>query len=95
LGYLEFPNLIKDTIASLVTITNRHKQGINVALEYRFYLMQRNRKLIPDGIYVAPCLSFYGYQFSNGLNIVNTSTEDFLELKVELSLCLESIRAER
>jgi hypothetical protein len=81
LGYLEFPNLIKDTIASLVTITNRHKQGINVALEYRFYLMQRNRRPIPDGIYVAPYLSFYGYQFSNGLNIVDSPSEDFAKLE--------------
>ena len=53
LGYLEFPSLFSDTIAKLVNITSRTKYGINVALEYRFYLMQRNVRPTPDGLYLA------------------------------------------
>lgn len=72
IGYLEFPQLLKDTIAGLVAITSRHKQGINVALEYRFYLMKRNVRPAPDGLYLAPFFSYYGYKFKNDLNILHT-----------------------
>jgi len=69
LGYLEFPSLFKDNIANIVTITSRQKYGINVALEYRFYLMQRNIRPIPDGLYLAPFVSYYGYGFKNDIDI--------------------------
>jgi hypothetical protein len=74
-GYLEFPKLFKDTIANLVAITSRHKQGINIALEYRFYLMKRNARPVPDGLYIAPFVSYYGYQFRNDVNILHTSLD--------------------
>ncbi|MCX6303711.1 MAG: DUF3575 domain-containing protein [Bacteroidetes bacterium] len=68
-GYLEFPSLTRDSIAGLVAITSREKHGINLALEYRFYLMQRNFRPIPDGLYLSPFVSFYGYRFKNGLDL--------------------------
>ena len=61
LGYLEFPALFKDTIGSLVALSGRDKYGINIALEYRFYLTTRNGRPIPDGVYLAPFCSYYGY----------------------------------
>ena len=64
-GYLEFPSLFKDTIAGILAITSRQKSGINLALEYRFYLLKRNARPSPDGVYLAPYTSFYGYQFKN------------------------------
>ena len=70
LGYLEFPSLFKDTIASIISITSRQKYGINVALEYRFYLMQRNLRPIPDGLYLAPFVSYYGYGFKNDIDVI-------------------------
>ncbi|MBE0648140.1 MAG: DUF3575 domain-containing protein [Bacteroidales bacterium] len=75
LGYLEYPTLFKDTIAGLVNVTSRQKRGINVGLEYRFYLMKRNRRPIPDGLYLAPYASFYGYSFKNNLDILETTVD--------------------
>lgn len=75
LGYLEFPSLLKDTIAGLVSIHSRQKQGINVAVEYRFYLTKRNRRPAPDGLYLAPYASFYGYSFKNGIDILKTNVD--------------------
>jgi hypothetical protein len=75
LGYLEFPSLFKDTIGSLLAITGREKYGINIALEYRFYLGKRNGRPIPDGVYLAPYASYYGYHFKNDVNLLYTSLD--------------------
>jgi hypothetical protein len=75
LGYLEFPSLFKDTIGSLLAITSREKYGINVALEYRFYLGKRNSRPIPDGVYLAPFASYYGYHFKNDVNMMHTTLD--------------------
>ncbi|TSA25321.1 MAG: hypothetical protein D4R67_10285 [Bacteroidetes bacterium] len=48
---------------------------MNVGCEYRFYLMKRNRRPIPDGLYIAPYASFYGYSFKNGIDILQTSID--------------------
>jgi hypothetical protein len=70
-GYLEFPSLFKDTIARILAITSREKRGINLSFEYRFYLMKRNSRPIPDGVYLAPYFSYYGYWFKNGFDLVS------------------------
>jgi hypothetical protein len=80
LGYLEFGQLFGDTVANLVKITDRQKQGINAAVEYRFYLTKRNTSPIPDGLYIAPYLSFYGYSFSNGLEVVGSEEPAFARM---------------
>jgi hypothetical protein len=80
LGYLEFGPIAGDTIASLVQITDRQKQGINFSFEYRFYLTGHNSRPIPDGVFLAPYFSFYGYSFSNGLDILGSTADDFARL---------------
>jgi len=80
LGYLEFGQLIKDTIADFLRITNRWKQGFNLSFEYRFYLKNRNTRPIPDGLYLAPYFSLYRYKFGNGLDIIQTPADDFAKL---------------
>jgi len=74
-GFLEFPSLFKDTIGGMVNINSREKFGINLGFEYRFYLMQRNRRPIPDGLYLAPYASYYGYSFKNGIDILQTTVD--------------------
>ena len=81
LGYLEFPSLFKDTIGSLLAITGREKYGINVALEYRFYLGKRNSRPIPDGVYLAPFASYYGYHFKNNVDVLHTALDSAGALK--------------
>lgn len=71
-GYLEFPPLFQDTIGNLLAITGREKYGINLALEYRFYLGKRNSRPIPDGVYLAPYASYYGYHFKNNVDLMHT-----------------------
>ena len=75
IGYLEFPQLFKDNIANLVAITSREKYGMNLALEYRFYPCKRNARPIPDGVYIAPFASYYGYHFKNNIDVLHTSLD--------------------
>jgi len=81
IGYLEFPSLFKDNIANVVNITSKQKWGTNIALEYRFYMMKRNLRPIPDGVYIAPFASYYGYHFKNGLDIVKTTIDSAGQIK--------------
>jgi len=81
LGYLVMPRLFDDTISSLINITSHQKQGVNVTMEYRFYLTRLNVRPIPAGLYIGPYLTYYGYRFRNGLEILNPndSTNGMLE----------------
>ena len=74
-GFLEFPRLIKDTVAHLISLGDRKKYGMNIAAEYRFYPLKRNRRPIPDGLYIGPYASYYGYHFENDFDILNTTID--------------------
>ena len=69
LGYLVFPKLIADTVIDLVNITSSEKWGLNSTMEYRFYLTKLNSRPVPAGLYIGPYLTYYRYQFKNGLDI--------------------------
>jgi hypothetical protein len=69
LGYLVMHRL-EDTLIDAINITTRQKNGINVTLEYRFYLTKLNSRPVPAGLYLGPYLTFYGYKFKNGLDIM-------------------------
>jgi hypothetical protein len=71
-GYLEFPALFSDNIADILFITGREKKGINVALEYRFYLKKLNARPTPSGVYLAPFASYYGYGFTNDVDMIGS-----------------------
>jgi hypothetical protein len=74
-GYLLFPRLIDDTIANLVVLTGREKYGVNLAFDYRYYPLSRNRRPAPDGLYLGGYLSYYGFQFKNDFNILHTTVD--------------------
>jgi hypothetical protein len=86
LGYLEFPSLFKDTILNLVAITSRHKYGFNAEIEYRFYMMNRNLRPIPDGLYFAPFVSYYGYHFKNDVDILHVVSDSAGLVKGDFSV---------
>jgi len=73
LGYLEFGQLVEDTLIDLINVTSREKWGLNATIEYRFYLTKLNTRLIPAGLYIGPYLTFYRYHFMNGLEILPAS----------------------
>jgi hypothetical protein len=74
-GYLILPKLISDTVAGLITISNGEKHGINLAFDYRYYPMARNRRPAPDGLYLGGYLSYYGFRFSNNLDILGSDVD--------------------
>lgn len=74
-GYLMFPKILSDTVAGLVNITGGKKYGVNLAFDYRYYPTARNRRPAPDGLYLGGFLSYYGFNFSNNLDILDTDLD--------------------
>ncbi len=74
-GFLNFPKIISDTVAGLVTITGGEKYGINLAFDFRYYPLSRNRRPAPDGLYLGGFVSYYGFRFSNKLDILHTDLD--------------------
>lgn len=72
-GYLLFPRLLSDTVLNIIYIHKGTKSGVNLSLDYRYYPFQRNRRPAPDGLYIGGYLSYYGFQFKNTFDIVDTN----------------------
>jgi hypothetical protein len=66
---LVIPKII-DTIGSIAMVSDYKRQGINVAIDYRYYLKLRNRRPAPDGLYIGGYVSYYGFKFSNNIDIL-------------------------
>jgi hypothetical protein len=69
LGYLVFSKLIEDSLIDLVNANSHEDFGLNATVEYRFYLTKLSTRPIPAGLYIGPYLTYYHYQFKNGLDI--------------------------
>jgi hypothetical protein len=75
-GYLLFPKLVDDTLLGLVKFTGRSKQGVNLAFDYRYYPWQRNRRPVPDGLYIGGYVSYYGFRFRNNFDILKVNIDE-------------------
>jgi hypothetical protein len=75
LGYLRVPKLADDTILNLVAITERSRDGVNIALDYRYYPGARNRRPAPDGLYLGAYLSYYAIRFKNQMDVLHTTVD--------------------
>jgi hypothetical protein len=74
-GYLIFPKITSDTVAGLITISDGQKNGVNLAFDYRYYPMARNRRPAPDGLYLGGYLSYYGFRFTNKVDILQSDVD--------------------
>ena len=73
-GYLLLPKLkFLDKLDKIVTFAPKEKYGINLALDYRYYLFPRNIRPAPDGLYIGAFVSYYGFKFENHLDLVKTT----------------------
>ncbi len=64
-GYLILPSLLEGNVLNLINVHSTQKYGINVGVDYRFYLSRQNAQPAPSGVYLSPFLSYYGYHFSS------------------------------
>ncbi len=74
-GYLLFPRLVDDTLLNIVAFTDRSKKGVNLAFEYRYYPLARNRRPAPDGVYIGGYVSYYGFTFKNNFDILKINVD--------------------
>ena len=86
IGYMEFPKLIPGFLDTLVNYNQTRNTGFNVAADYRFYLIKRNKYSIPDGFYIGPYAIFYSYKFDNEVSILQNGivTNEF-EIKSNIN----------
>jgi hypothetical protein len=84
-GYLVFPR-IADTIAGIFAMRSGTKKGINIAFDYRYYPLSRNRRPAPDGIYIGGYLSYYGFQFQNDINFTKSDIVQNGKMKGKLNV---------
>jgi hypothetical protein len=91
-GYLVF-NTAEDTIAGLINITDKTRNGINLAMDYRYYPFQRSKRPAPDGIYVGGYFQYYGFWAENKFDILGvdldkdgkmTTSANFENLGIEI-----------
>lgn len=73
-GYLVF-NTAEDTIAGLINITDKTRNGINLAMDYRYYPFQRSKRPAPDGIYVGGYFQYYGFWAENKFDILGVDVD--------------------
>ena len=74
-GFLMFPKILTDTVAGLVKITGGKKYCVNLAFDFRYFPLSRNRHPAPDGLYLGGFLSYYGFNFTNSLDILHTTLD--------------------
>jgi hypothetical protein len=86
IGYLIFPEVMTgEVLGGLINIYKGTKQGINLALDYRYYPFQRNRRPAPDGLYLGGFTSYYGFKFENSFDILDSALVQNGSLKGNLN----------
>jgi hypothetical protein len=85
-GYLVYPKLFEDTLVDLISLTRRHKYGLNLSADYRFYPFKRNKRPVPDGLYIGPYVSYYGNFFENDFDILNTTIDQNGNYKCNINI---------
>jgi hypothetical protein len=90
-GYLVFI-VAEDTIANLINITDRSRNGLNLAVDYRYYPFQRNKRPAPDGLYVGGYFQYYGLWAEHKFDILPVELD--MEGKITSSMNFENLGIE-
>lgn len=92
-GYLEFSPSLTDTVLLITESDKGNRFGLNLAFDYRFYPAKLNKFNAPRGLYMGTYLSYYGFQTSRDVRMLNSDPErsgnfqmnfNFVNLGVEL-----------
>ncbi len=86
LGYLVFPQVLNDTLINTFKITDYSCSGINVAVDYRYYLIKRNTRPAPDGLYIGGYLSYNGTSTKNMFTTLDEQVGEPGSLSVKASM---------
>ncbi len=60
IGYLEFNTSLLDSIIHNSSMKQKGNNGLNIAVQYRFYPSRLNAQAAPFGLYLGPYASYYG-----------------------------------
>jgi hypothetical protein len=64
-GWLVLEPFLEDSVGDFFDIKRISSFGLNLAFDYRFYMLKRNKFPAPDGLYIGPYVSYYGFKFKD------------------------------
>lgn len=86
-GYRSFPNIIKKRNNDFLVVDQKKRGGFSLSSEYRFYLLQRNSRDAPDGVYIGPYVNYYQSGFGNTMELFQDEVvQTSFDLDADLNL---------
>jgi hypothetical protein len=73
-GFLEIPPVFNDSAGGFADVERVSDFGLNIALDYRFYPLRRNQYPSPDGLYLGPYFSYYGFTYHDKITYMYLDT---------------------
>ena len=73
-GLLELEPFMGDSIGGFFDLRRVSNFGLNLAFDYRFYMLKRNKFPAPDGFYIGPYASYYGFKFKDEFSYYSNDT---------------------
>lgn len=90
LGVLLFPQFLSDESTQYSFVKAGSRFGFTSSLDYRFYLGKRNTRPAPDGLYIGPYFSYYGYSFNSTIRLIDN--EDIAnDINIDAAFSMSSL----
>ncbi len=86
IGKAALPKLTTIITDSFELSQDLKNTGVNVSIDYRFYLAKENKHAAPHGLYIGPYYSFNSFSRENRWKFVNNSTGNFVNTSSDLTI---------
>lgn len=83
-GYVQFPVISGFVDSSVRFLGTRKNNGLSLTADYRFYLTDRNRKAIPDGVYIGPYLMYFYFDQVHEIEYTANSNSSTVGLSTQI-----------
>ena len=85
-GKISMPKIVSIDTDSFKLNKDVTSSGVNLSIDYRFYLPKENKHLPPHGLYIGPYYSFNRYTRENRWDYARAGSNDFVITNSELTI---------
>ena len=75
-GKASLPKIVSITNDSFALAADRKNTGVNVSMDYRFYLAKENKHRIPHGLYIGPYVAYSTVDRTNDWSFKRNNTSN-------------------
>jgi hypothetical protein len=93
LGVLLFPQFLGNESTKYSFVKAGSRFGFTSSLDYRFYLGKRNTRPAPDGLYIGPYFSYYGYRFNSTIRLLDNEVYTS-DVNIDVAFSMSSLGVE-